>query len=185
MTVVESTVASMYDLAVDLLDAVVAAMGTTIGGPPNRKFVSLGPPAWETSCAQAAVQVLGLTEEGTRDTSPAMQTGFRHARGRVNLVGLTAFAVRCIQASQDNSQNYMPASDAQLSVEARAAYEDGWAIWNHVTQLIKHDLLFSGPCGDVHFDGGVPLPPAGGLGGWQMTFRVELGGYVPFIDSGP
>lgn len=185
MTVVVSTVSSMYDLAVDLLDAVVAAMGTTDAGPPERSFVALGAPAWETSCSQAAVQVLTLTEEGTRDLSPPMQPGFRHSRGRVNLVGMTAWSVRCIQASQGNAQTYGPASDAQLSAEARAGYEDGWAIWNHINRAVRDGSLFGGPCADVHMDLGVPVTPAGGLGGWQFTLRVELNGYLPTIDSAP
>lgn len=183
MTVTVSTVSSMADLAAELLEAVVAAMTETAAGAPDRSFVSLGAPAWETGCAQACVQVLTLTEEGTRDLSPAMQPGLRHARGRVNLVGMVAYAVRCITVSEDNQQVYEPPSDATLTEEAKAAYEDGWAIWNYVTEAIRLNLLFDGPCGDVHFDLGTPVTPQGGLGGWQFTCRAELGGYRPLVGT--
>lgn len=183
MTVTVSTVSSMYDLAEDLLLAVVAAMGTTEAGAPDRYFVSAGIPTFETECAQAAVQVVTLTEEQTRDLTPAMQTGFRHIRGRVNLVGLIAYTVRCAEASEGNQQVYQPPFDATLSNQAKAVYEDGWAIWNHVRSRINEGLLFGGPCSDVHFDVGTPMANQGGQVGWQFTCRVELGGYVPSIDS--
>ena len=62
MTVVPSTVTSMYDLAAQLLSAVEAAMTTTEGGAPDRAFVSLGTPPWDGSCSYAIVQVDTLTE---------------------------------------------------------------------------------------------------------------------------
>lgn len=169
----------MYDLAVDLLDAIAAAMATTPGGSPDRQYVSLGDPAWETSCSHAAVQILTLTEESTNPLSPAGETGRRDARGRVNLVGMVAYAIRCIQADQGNMQVYQAASDAQLSAEAKQGYEDGWAIWNWITRAQRAGTLFGGECAIVHFDGGTPLTPAGGLGGWRFALRVELGGYDP------
>ena len=179
MTVAVSTVTSMYDLADSLLNAVAAAMATTDGGAPDRQFVALGAPVWDTMCSQACVQMPSLTEAATRDNSPALQPADRHSRGSVNLIGMTAYAIRCIESSQDNSQNYMPPDDAQLSREAKIGYEDGWAIWNYVKRSINNGTLFGGPCGFVYFDGGVPVTPAGGLGGFQFTCRVELGGYDP------
>ena len=176
--VVPSTVTSMYDLAAQLLAVVEAAMATTEGGAPDRAFVSLGTPPWDTPCSYAIVQVDTLTEEATRDTTPAMQTGMRHLRGRVNLVGLTTWAIRCIQTQEQNAQNYAPPSDAQLSAEAKTGYEDGWVIWNYVNRAINAGL-FDGPCTAVHFDQGVPVTPEGGLGGWRFSCRVELGGYDP------
>jgi hypothetical protein len=172
----------MYDLAEDLRVAVVAAMATTDGGPPDRSFVSLGPPAWETSCSQVAVEVDGLREGATNPTSPPEATGIRFKRGRLNLVGLTAYAVRCVKASQGNSQVYKASRDVQLSAEAKLAYEDGWAIWNWINRSILDGSLFDGPCAIVHFDGGAPIEPAGGLGGWRFGLRVELGGYDPRVS---
>lgn len=186
MSVVVSDVSSMYDLAVDLLDAVVAAMGTTDAGAPDRSFVSPGAPAFETQCAQAAVQVISLTEEQTRDLSPAMQPGLRHFRGRVNLVGLVAYTLRCAEVSEGNQNVYQPLFDATLGEQARAVYQDGWAVWNHITRAINNGTLFDGGnCTDVHFDGGTPFEPEGGLIGWRFALSLELGGYLPVIDGGP
>jgi hypothetical protein len=179
LVIVPSTVTSMYDLATDLLTAVEAAMATTQGGVPDRAFVSLGTPPWDTSCSYAIVQVDTLTEEVTRDTTPAGQTGMRHHRGRLNLVGMTAWAIRCIQASENNSQNWAAPDDAQLSAEAKISYEDGWAIRNYVNRAIDDLGLFGGSCIDAHMDMGLPVTPEGGLGGWRFSVRVELAGYNP------
>lgn len=167
----------MYQIAEDFLNAIVDAMATTDAGTPDRSFVAPSQPVFETNCAQAAVQVLSLTEEGTRDTSPAMQPGLRHARGRVNLVGMVGYAIRCADISEGNQNVYQPLFDATLSGQAKAVYQDGWAIWNYVTAAIRANILFQGPCGDVHFDGGVPMTAQGGLVGWQFTVRAELAGY--------
>lgn len=184
MSVVVSDVNSMYEIAVDLRDAVVAAMGTTDAGAPDRAFVSPGPPAFETQCSQAAVQVLSLTEEQTRDLSPAMQPGRRHHRGRVNLVGMVAYTIRCAEVSEGNQDVYQPLSDATLDAQAQAVYQDGWAVWNHINRAIETHDLFGGICSDVHFDGGTPYGPEGGLIGWRFALRAELGGYLPAIDEG-
>lgn len=174
-TVVISTVSSMYDLADEFLAAVVAAMTTTDTGAPDRSFVSLGEPVFDTLCAQAIVHIPGLSEGATGPGAPPEGLGLRHSRGRVNLVAMTAWAIRCVTI-QDGQ---IPVTDAEFNADAKASYEDGWAIWNYVTRAINNDDLFAGPCGDVHFDGGVAVTPSGGLGGWRFMLRVELNGYDP------
>lgn len=175
MTVAVSTVISMYDLATELLAVLVTAMTSTAAGTPNRDFVALGDPVFDTLCAQAIVNIPELGEGTTGSTTPAEATGMRHSRGRVNLVTMNAWALRCVSFQNGN----VPVSDAQFDADALAGYEDGWAIWNYVTRLINAGELFSGPCGIVHFDGGIAVTPAGGLGGWRFACRVELGGYNP------
>lgn len=176
-----STVSSMFDLADEYLAAIVAAMTSTTAGAPDRAWVAPGQPAWETDCAQACVFIPALTEEGTAPLGPPMQVGLRHKGNRVNLVSMAGFAVRCADVSEANQQVYQPPFDATLSGQARAVYEDGWAIWNTVTAMVNDDTLFGGRCGDVHFDLGNPLVPQGGLVGWQVNLRVELNGYSTSI----
>ncbi len=185
MTVPVSTVSSLYDLAAEYLAVIVSAMATTAAGAPDRAWVSPGQPAWETECAQACVFIPALTEEGTAPLGPPMQLGLRHKGNRVNLVTMAGFAVRCAEVSEGNAQLYQPPFDASLSGQGRAVYEDGWAIWNALTALLKQDLVFGGPCGDVHFDLGLPLVPQGAVIGWQQTIRVELNGYTPTLTYPP
>lgn len=170
----------MYDLAVDFLAAVVAAMGTTEDGIDGlSSYVTLGEPALALDCDQAIVQMIGLGEGATSPTSPPEATGMRHSRGRLNLVGMRAYALRCSAITRGNNQVIELPSFDELQQVAKIGYEDGWAIWNYVTRAIDRDTLFGGPCSVVHFDGGVPFTPEAGLGGWVFTIRVELQGYDP------
>ena len=180
MTVTPSTVSSMFDLAVDFLDAVVAAMATTEEGIAGlSSYVTLGQPALASDCDQAIVQVVGLGEGATSPTTPPEATGMRHSRGRLNLVTFTAYALRCSAITRGNGQVVELPSFAELQEVAKIGYEDGWAIWNYVTRAIDRGTLFGGPCSVVHFDGGIPFTPEAGLGGWLFTIRVELQGYDP------
>lgn len=177
-----ATVSSMYDLAVELRNAVAAAMATTTAGAPDEAYETLGEPAWLDGCSQAVVQIPLLTEEVTTPTSPPPVTGMRHERGRVNLISLLAYAMRCAPVTDGNNQFLPPfqaPSAATLSAIAKAGYEDGWAVWNYVNRAVRHGTLFSGPCEIVHFDGGTPYTPEAGLGGWRFALRVELNGYDP------
>lgn len=183
MSVVPSTVTSMYDLAVDLLGAVSAAMATTDAGPPDIAYITLGEPAWAEACGQAVVQAAGLTEGRTDPGSGGEAEGRRFERGRVNLVGMVAYAMRCVTISELNAQVFSLPSPATLSAIGKQSYEDGWAIWNYVTRATRKGLLFSGACSIVHFDGAPAATPEGNLGGWRFVCRVALDGYDPLPGS--
>jgi hypothetical protein len=174
-----SSVSSMFDIADQFLQATVAAMTTTPAGPPARATVVLGDPVFDDSCGQAFVSVPALTEGSTNPGTPPEATGRRISRGRVNLVAMTAWAIRCVHVTSGLQQGFVPPSDAELAADALQGYEDGWAVWNYITRAVLNDTLFSGPCGIVHFDGGQAVTPSGGLGGWKFTIRVELPGYDP------
>jgi hypothetical protein len=184
MTVTPSTVTSMYDLATAYLDAIVAAMDSTDTGPPDRAFVAPGQPTFETQCDQAAVWIPNLTEGATSPTQPSEITGQRSRYGRVNLVALTGYAIRCASVSE-NTQIYEPLTDTTLNSQARAVYQDGWSVWNWITQLIRTQQLFGGTCGIQHFDRGSPYQTEGGLAGWQFQLRVQLDGYKPDLSGWP
>lgn len=185
MTVVASTVSSMYELADSFLQAIVAAMTTTTAGAPDRAFIAPDTPVFETECGQAAVYIPTLSEEATSPLTPGGQVGQRFHAGRVNLVGMIGFAVRCAEISEGNQLPYQPPFNATLNGQAQAVYEDGWAIWNYVTALLNQKKLFQGPCGITHFDLGKPYIDEGGLMGWQFDIRVELNGYVPDTSGFP
>ena len=180
MSVQVSTVESMYDLAVDFLDAVVNAMATTHAGIADlTSYVTLGEPALASDCDQAIVQITGLGEGATNPTTPPEVTGIRHSRGRLNLVGMAAYALRCSAITEGNAQVVQLPSFATLQETAKIGYEDGWAIWNWINRAINSQSLFDGPCTVVHFDGGIPFTPEAGLGGWMFRIHVELNGYNP------
>ncbi len=180
MSVVESTVTSLYELAVDLLDAVVSAMATTTAGTPALSYVSLGEPAFgPESCDQAIVQVQGLTEGQAGVSIPPEITGQRSRYGRINEASMVAYAVRCLPVSQGNNQIYAPLTVVEYDAMSKQAYEDGWAVWNWVNRAVRAGTLFGGQCGITHFTGGTSYTPEAGLGGWRFNVRVALDGYDP------
>ncbi len=170
MTVALSTVSTLFDLAVDLLAAGDEALATTEAGPPEKSYISPGIPTFDGLCDTLVVYGATLTEESTAPLNPAPSTGWRHRRGRINLAGLTIVSARC------GSTKASP-SPLELTADAKKSLEDGWAIWNIVTQKIADGSLFGGACADVHYDGGLSLTPQAGLVLWQMSLRVEIGGY--------
>ena len=179
MTVVPSTVTSMFDLATDLLSAISSAMATTAAGAPDAAYITLGEPAWAEACGQAVVQA-GAIQEGQTDAGGLpLSPGRRYERGRVNLIGMVAYAMRCVSVSELNSDIFSLPSPTTLTAIGKQSYEDGWAIWNWVTRASRKGELFNGPCGLVFFDGSPAITPEGNLGGWRFVCRVELDGYDP------
>lgn len=170
MTVAVSTVTTLFDLAVDLLEACDEALATTEAGPPEKSYISPGVPTFDALCDTLVVYGATLTEETTSPLNPPPSTGWRHRRGRLNLAGLTVVSARC------GSTKAAPLA-TDLTADAKKSLEDGWAIWNVLTQKIRNDDLFGGACSDVHFDGGLSLTPQAGLVLWQMALRIEIGGY--------
>ena len=170
MTVTLSTVSTLFDMAVDLLAVCDDALTSTEAGAPAMTYVSPGVPTFDYACDTLAVYVPSLTEESTSPLNPAPSSGWRHRRGRVNLAGFTVVSARCGVTSANPTAQ-------QLTAAAKKNYEDGWAIWNVITQRIKDGTLFGGSCADVHYDGGLSLTPQAGLVLWQMTLRAEIGGY--------
>lgn len=183
MPVVLSTVSSMYEVAVAYRDLIVAAMTSTEAGAPDRAFVAPDQPVFETQCAQAAVYIPSLTEGGTGPAGPPEQIGQRFHRGRVNLVGMRGYAIRCAAISENNQAPYEPLLDTTLDAQAKAVYEDGWAVWNYLNAALNANLVFGGQCGIVHFDPASPYAEEGGLMGWQFPIRVELTGYIPDLSG--
>lgn len=145
MTVGPTSVSALYDLAYAYLQATVAAMTSTAAGAPQRAYVYPDQaPEFYTECSQACVSVPALLEEQTSPLTPAPVTGRRFHNGRVNLVTMTAYAIRCVAVSEGNGQPFRPLKDATLNAQALAMYEDGWALWQTVTKLLQEDDLFAG-----------------------------------------
>jgi len=165
----------LYLLAQEYLAACVEALDTIptfapgLGGAPARSFVSPGLPAFDC-CDQLTVHVTGVTDSAT---SPSNFTGRSASTMKVNTVGLVATATRCIPVISD-SGNPPPVEEMEAAAEQIDA--DGWALWNHIYNLIRAEALFT-LCGEVFWDGLRSINPQGGCGGFTLALRVELEGY--------
>ena len=163
----------LYDLCRELLEASADALALGTTGAPSRQFVSAGMPAFD--CEQLTVHAGGTTEAYTLPVEPPMQPGLRASTtAAVNLVQMTVTIIRCATVQQNTKQSPPAAS---LDQDAQKTLADLWVIWNHLYTLKKADTLFPPDHRHMFFDPAVALPIQGGMAGWEIPFRVQLGGY--------
>lgn len=168
-----SDVTTPMDFAEELLAAAVAALNTTAAGAPARQAVV--PPMPVIDCEQVVVYVPGFVIEST--TPGGLAAAHKTQMGlRMNMQTLAVQVVRCVPVPDARGN---PPSAAALQTSASAILQDGWAMWNHFSVLIRTGGLFNGKCAALYVDSGVPVPAQGGFGGWTMTVRAQIDGYIP------
>jgi hypothetical protein len=118
---------------------------------------------------------IGLAD--TSPTSPSLQPAHRIVSANVNLIGLIVTVIRCVPVVKEISggKAQLP-TVAEMDASAQAILRDGWVLWNGLKQRHRDDTLLPPRCRDVFLEPAIPLDPAGGLGGWQLTIRTNLDG---------
>lgn len=171
-------------LAHELLDACIEALDTipdydaTLEGAPDRSFVTAGDPAADC-CPQLTVHVRDIFEAPTEPGG--LGSGRRASYGRINHIGLTMTLFRCVPVGSGDI-DYQPPSADELEAAAIQINADGWALWNHLYNMIRDEQLFA-LCRGVFWEGMRALPPQGACAGWVMTFRIALDGYEAAASS--
>ena len=161
-------------LCQEFLDACVEALDTIpvfapgLGGAPERSYISPGQSA-DDCCPQLTVWAQAV---GESPRSPGTFRGKSASDGQVNVISLVARILRCVPTG--NSGDPPAVDDMQDAAEQINA--DGWALWNHLYNMVRADQLFM-LCGEVFWDGLRSITPSGGCGGWNLFLRVELDGY--------
>lgn len=168
MSVVPSTVASLWESAGELLLVMEDALAETVGGTPERSYVSPTEPAFDC-CPFLTVYVSALGEAPTSEVGIG---GRRSTTGSVILATYQVIAVRC--APEPGTGTGLPSLQS-IESAAQAVMEDGWALWNRMRAAVRCGEMFS-ECSEVYLDGGVPIPEQGGCVGWQFTIRAAIPG---------
>ena len=159
----------LYALCEELLAASAAALDTiptfdpALAGAPDRTFVSPGQPALDC-CDQLAVHAQRVNEQppGAQDT---------HKMGaRKNVVEFVVTITRC------HNVETLPPPTTVLDEVAEQMNADGFALWNHLWNMIRSGDLFT-LCGPVIWGGLRALTPQGGCGGWVLSVTAEVEGY--------
>jgi len=152
---------------VEALDSIPGSV-QGLGGAPERRFISPGQSADDCCPDQLTVWSNGLVPS---PRSPGNFTGKSGVEGQIIAASLTARIVRCLH--QNEGEAPVP-SVAQADAEQVNA--DGWALWNHVFNLICSGDLFS-LCGEVFWQGLRSVTSQGGCGGYTLSLLVEIDGY--------
>ena len=165
----------LHDLAVEVLDACVEALDTIpdfepgFVGAPARRFVSPGKPAYDCcdgeEHGQLTVHVSPVVEGPHEKQTNSFV--YRTNRVRVNITSL-----RCIGMDPDGN----PPDPDVATAQAAQLNRDGWAIWNHLFNLQRADLIFT-QCGEVIWGQLTAVDPSGLCGGWTLPITVSLDGY--------
>lgn len=152
----------------EALDTVPDLLGTAFDGAPERQYVSPGNVTHDC-CEQLAVWVNPIGE-GAR--SPGVDAPI----AQVIRPTLRIHATRCVPTGTIVAKRYVPPDASAISAASEQILADGWALWNHIFNLINADLLFQ-RCLDLVQWRMLALQPMGGCAGWEMQFTVGLEGY--------
>jgi hypothetical protein len=152
----------------EALDTVPELLGTHLLGAPERQLISPGNPVHDC-CEQLVVWVNPL---GTGARTPQTLEPEMH----ITRPTFRVHATRCVPSGKIVGKKYVPPSAESLTESAEQLLADGWALWNHINNLMRADLLFS-QCGDLVNWSSQALSPLGGCAGWEMQFTIGLDGY--------
>jgi len=171
----------LQDLLQEFLDACVASLDTIpvfasgLGGAPARSFINPGQPQYECDCdngdGQLTVHVVSVNSDPLEPV--------RNNWARRNSVTLQATILRCVPIAGDNAG---PVDPDEAEAAAAQINADGWALWNHIFNLIRAEQLFI-KCSKIIWDGLRSITPQGGCGGYTLTLRVEKDGYDEVIST--
>lgn len=170
-----STVASVHQLAAELLDKCEQVLATTVGGIPPSVFLSPGLPALDRQCDTLCVYETAPSVNGAGETPSFPGASLRFAA--IMFIGLSVQAVRCVPIAREKNGVWKYPTDEQLTEAAEKVMEDGWALWNGVVSELRDGDLFETPCQAVEFVSLTPLDPQGGMAGWTLALAVDLQGY--------
>lgn len=169
----------LYQAAVELLTACATALEDSPGGPIQAQAIWPGPPAYD--CVPALYVHAGSNSVGdTYPLQPPLQPMQRiQTTGFVDLVAFTITVLRCVPVLRGSGQTLALPLVAEINKSARDCYGDLWSIWNYLKNQHREGLLFQNASGrrEFMFDPAIPVRTSGGAGGWEITVRVQLGGY--------
>lgn len=161
----------LFDAADEILTLCNVLLADTVGGAPDRSYVSQGDPVDE-GCSELTVRTqLGEGVQGT--------PGLRHLSGRRNEVTFTIRIVRCLPNRQDD---LTAATETQLTTYAQTTYQDAWALWNGIMAAQRAGSFLEGFCKEFEMDGAQPIPNLL-VGGWEITIRAVLYAYTPDLGT--
>lgn len=158
----------VYDIAKDVLDAVVAYHG---GSLPDRQYVSAGPPAWDCELVASWCESTSSVDGGSE--VDAFESVRRLAGHTMRAGTFVITIVRCTPAVPTT----VGAQIQQTSVDEENAaaldlYQDAQMIINALRTAEEAGEL--GACNGLVFDTWTPIGPDGGYVGGEQRVRIGL-----------
>lgn len=164
-----TSVDETYDIAAAFLAASYDALALTEAGPPGRAYVNPGEAPMDC-CGELVVWTQSIADQASQ-IPEAKQ--LRH--GKQPLLTIIVRATRCAPTMTERDGKIRFPDTADLMAAAKEVEQDGWALWNHLSEELRHGTLGK-ICAGAYRDGAVKLQPQGGCVGWTFTFRYPLEG---------
>jgi hypothetical protein len=172
----------LYNLAAEYLQACSDALAISPGGQIQYKTVYPGQPSFDCRTDSLYVHVGGPAISDTYPLQPPLQPMQRIAYGTVvDQVSLTATVLRCVPVIEQQGQVPQLPLLVKIDEAAQITLGDLWAIWNWLLHKHRDGVLFQTPSRrrEFVFDPAVSVRAQGGVAGWQIQIRVQLGGFSP------
>lgn len=166
--------AELRDVATEALDSIPDFAGLeALEGAPERVFVSPGAPVADC-CEFLAVHVNSIADRFARPADGGAP--------KLNIPRLIVTSMRCVPQGEGEEHTYQPPTVVALEEAARQLDADGWALWNHIYNLIEAEQFLT-RCAHVAFVQMQSIAPEGGCAGWQLAFDAQLDGYREEIST--
>lgn len=169
----------LFKTAEEFLAACAKALEDAPAGTILNQAIWQGPPAFD--CAPALyVHAGGPSIADTYPLQPPLQPAQRIAEtGIVNMVAFTATVLRCIPVLEGDGQTILLPARSEITASSADIYGDLWAIWNFLVYQHRNGNLWQTQSRrrELILDPAIPLRNSGGVGGWQLQIRVQIGGY--------
>lgn len=166
----------LFATSEELFNVSVAALNTTSYGAPDCRYISPGPPAWDT-CPCLVVHSTGPAVADTFPLQPMLAPG--HRAQNQSLVILVAFQVTILRCAPTIGDDGSLPSPSAITAVAQNVQSDLWAIWNGILRAKRNGTLFQPDQREMFMDPAVAVIQQGGCAGWQIGLRVALEGYTP------
>lgn len=161
--------ATLYNLASNVLDAIVAGWPVGATALPERQYVTFGDVAWDCEQLVVAIErVFGIDGDVTGETY--IQDGtLRGFQG----VTVGAWLIRCVPDidSALDGQLIFP-SVADLDASAQILCADPIHMWNTIASAQAAGAIAS--CNGLAFQDADPAGPLGGFGGTLLRVRMQI-----------
>jgi hypothetical protein len=118
-----------------------------------------------------AVHVNNVTDRFSREGAPGAP--------KLNVPSFIVTLLRCVPQGEIVGEEWIAPSAAEITASAEQVLADGWALWNHIYNLINHEpRLFLESCARADFVSMQSIRPVDSpCAGWQLAFLAQLDGY--------
>ncbi len=161
----------LYDLAHDVLDAVVTTFAAAAVGLPSRRYVTSGLVAADCEQLVVSLEMVNRGIPGVPDIAPQQSPG---ARVSPRHLTMGIWLIRCVPMPTQAAHQVRPPSEADLDASGLELATDLWLLFHGIHAAYASGTILS-TCEGLGIGPATPLGPEGGFGGSYCRVNTEIG----------